>query len=85
MVVRHDLDEGAEQATFPEEEAIRVSEQLGLHGGSRIRLRHPTDPSRKPLTIWSSRPSEELHDLSDPSSPALRILPEHGVASRQGD
>jgi predicted RNA binding protein YcfA (HicA-like mRNA interferase family) len=55
MVVRHDLVEGAEQATFPEEEAIRVFEQLGLQRGSHIRLRHATDRSRKPLTIPDHR------------------------------
>ena len=40
-------------------EAIRVLEQLGYRvvrqRGSHIRLRHATDPSRKPLTIPDHR------------------------------
>ena len=40
-------------------EAIRVFEQLGYsvvrQRGSHIRLRHATDPSRKPLTIPDHR------------------------------
>jgi predicted RNA binding protein YcfA (HicA-like mRNA interferase family) len=40
-------------------EAIRVFEQLGYavvrQRGSHIRLRHATDPSRKPLTVPDHR------------------------------
>jgi predicted RNA binding protein YcfA (HicA-like mRNA interferase family) len=40
-------------------EAIRAFEQLGYRvvrqGGSHIRLRHPTDQSRKPLAIPDHR------------------------------